>query len=92
MASGLEIDPADVIVAVAPPTMQAKPANARLLSADGAVFPLSEAATRGFRTTVDDLTAGYGASWGLRVYLAADRVARLEDIARAAEAVFGPGG
>jgi hypothetical protein len=92
LASGLEIDPADVIVAVDPPTMQAKPANARLLTADGAVFPLSEAAARGFPTTVDDLTAGYGAAWGLRVYLAAHRIARVAEVARAAEALFGPGG
>jgi HD superfamily phosphohydrolase len=91
LASGLKVDPADVIVAVATTTMQAKSANARLLAADGAVFCLSEASARGFRTEVEDLTAGYVASWGLRVYVAADRIAEVENVARAAEAAFGPG-
>lgn len=80
----------DVIVAVSPPTMQAKPANARFAGPGGVVFTLAEAAARGFDVRAADTAGRYEGLWSLRVYVSAGRRAQSGDVAAAAEALFAP--
>jgi hypothetical protein len=79
----------DLIVAVSPPTMQAKPANARFLGPGGAVFTLAEASAYGFATKVDETTARYDRLWSLRVYLAPRLRSHTAAVAGEAAATFG---
>jgi len=82
----------DVIVAVSPPSMQAKPANARFVGRDGVVFSLAEAAAHGFATQADDIAGRYADLWSVRVYLAAAHRHEAHTVAAAAETLFGAGG
>lgn len=82
--------PGDLIVAVAPPRMQAKPADALLRGADGAYFTLAEAAARGFATEAAATADRYAGLWSLRVYLAPDRPGFAAQAAQAAALCFGP--
>lgn len=79
----------DLIVAVSPPTMQAKPANARFVGPGGEVFTLAEASAHGFATKVDETTARYDRLWSLRVYLAPRVRSQPGAVAAAAAATFG---
>lgn len=84
--------PGDVLVAMSPPTMQAKPANARFVSGpDGAVFTLADAADHGFTTAARETAARYGTLWSLRVYLAPRWRSRAAETAKAASVAFGDG-
>ncbi len=79
----------DVIVAVSPAAMQAKPANARLVGRGGAVFTLAEASAHGFATDADEASRRYQRLWSLRVYLAPRWQGQATAATAAAEAVFG---
>jgi HD superfamily phosphohydrolase len=85
-------EPGDVIVAVSPPTMQAKPANARLVGPGGVVFSLADASAHGYLTEADEISRRYERLWSLRVYLARHRRADAERAAAAAAAMFGGSG
>jgi hypothetical protein len=80
--------PGDVIVAVSPPTMQAKPANARFAGAGGTVFTLAEAPAHGFAVRAGETAGRYQGLWSLRVYVSARRRERAADVAAPAKALF----
>jgi len=82
-----------VIVAVAAPTMQAKPANARFAGGPGGatVFTLAHAADHGYATTAAETAARYQTLWSLRIYLAPRWRSRAAEAAKAAAAAFGDG-
>ncbi|MGH7300461.1 MAG: hypothetical protein ACREJE_08620, partial [Candidatus Rokuibacteriota bacterium] len=84
-------EPGDLIVAVSPPTMQAKPANARFVDAGGTVFTLAEAAGHGYRTQAAETADRYERLWSARVYLAPRRRSQARATAAAAESLFGSG-
>ncbi|MGH9279432.1 MAG: hypothetical protein ACRD12_15180 [Acidimicrobiales bacterium] len=84
-------EPGDVIVAVSPPTMQAKPANARFVRADGAVFTLAEAAAHGYDTEAGGTARRYEQLWSLRVYVAPRRRGEAGAAAAAARSLYGDG-
>ncbi|HET7487024.1 MAG TPA: hypothetical protein VFJ85_03790 [Acidimicrobiales bacterium] len=81
--------PGEVIVAVSPAAMQAKPANARFVAADGDVFTLAEAAGRGHLNQAAETAARYDTLWSLRVYLAPLGRSRAGEVAKAAAELFG---
>ena len=81
-------EPGDVIVAVSPPAMQAKPANARFTGPDG-VFTLAEATAHGFSVQAAETAASYGRLWSLRVYLAPHARHETDATAAAAAGLFG---
>jgi len=82
-------EPGDVIVAVSPPAMQAKPANARFAGPEGGVFTLAEAPAHGFAVQAAETAASYGRLWSLRVYLAPRARHETDATAAAAAALFG---
>jgi hypothetical protein len=84
-------EPGDVVVAVSPPTMQAKPATARFVGPGGTVFTLAEAPDHGFATTAAETAARYPRLWSARVYVAARWRDRAPEAATAADALLGPG-
>jgi HD superfamily phosphohydrolase len=82
-------EPGDVIVAVSPPTMQAKPANARFVDGGGEVFTLAQAPERGYRTQAGETARRYETLWSLRVYVAPPRRHQADEVAAAAASLFG---
>jgi HD superfamily phosphohydrolase len=78
----------DIIVAVSPPTMQAKPANARFAGAGGAVFTLADAPEHGFDVRAGETGRRYEGLWSLRVYVSARRRELAPAVAAAAAALF----
>ncbi|MGH9264968.1 MAG: hypothetical protein ACRD1D_09785 [Acidimicrobiales bacterium] len=84
-------EPGDLIVAVSPPTMQAKPADARFVDAGGTVFTLAEAAGHGYRTQAAETADRYEGLWSMRVYLAPRHRGQARATAAAAESLFGSG-
>ena len=83
--------PGDVIVAVSPPTMQAKPADARFVGPGDEVFTLAEAHGRGYPTQAGETARRYEALWSLRVYLSPRHRGRASEAAGAARAELGGG-
>ncbi|MFI4973627.1 MAG: hypothetical protein ACHP84_03695 [Caulobacterales bacterium] len=83
--------PGDVIVAISPETMQAKPPDA-WLSGPGGMFTLAQALGRGHAAQAVDTFGGYVRLWSLRVYLAPARRGDAPSAAAAAESLFGGGG
>ena len=81
--------PGDVIVAVSPSSMQAKPATAPFVGADGQVFTLAEASDHGFATEAGEVADRYAHLWSLRVYLAPRWRHRAPEVHKAASAVLG---
>jgi hypothetical protein len=83
--------PGDLIVAISPPAMQAKPADAWLRGPDG-MFTLAEAAARGHPAQAGAIFARYADLWSLRVYLAPGRRGHADAaVAAAAELLGGEG-
>lgn len=81
-------EPGDLIVAVSEPTMQAKPADARFVDAEGEVFTLAEAAVHGFETRAEATARRYEELWSLRIYLSPRKRDQAASVATAAEAQF----
>lgn len=77
----------DLIVAISAPSMQAKPANARLRTPDG-VFALADAADHGHAVRAPETARRYASLWSLRVYAGPRIAGRTADAAAAAQALF----
>ena len=78
------IAPGELIVAVSPERMQAKPPDILLVDRDGAVRPIAGAP--GLR--IMETAAAYRSLWSLRVYLAPHQCGRSDEVAAAAASLF----
>jgi HD superfamily phosphohydrolase len=80
----------DVIVAISPPAMHVKPADARF-RAKTEVFSLAEAGDRGYRVEAPEVLRGYSRLWSLRVCLSARSLGRRDAVRAAAGDLFAAG-